>query len=135
LKGVDLHVAKAGDALANPPSSLLRGQERLLGRVHTNRYDDAIEEATGALDNVQVAKRQRVERTWIDGKPRHSPLYLRIGRQGVRSLRAALSLVPHVNKYMGATASYAVAPITKLVAPISSCRLSGLLGAPLSLFA
>jgi hypothetical protein len=67
LEGVDLNVGQVSADLAEHLHPLLHGEERIFLRVEQQGDDQAVEEARGPLDEVEVAVGDRVERPRVDG--------------------------------------------------------------------
>src|ERR1035437_7395505 len=63
----DLGRARLVDRLADDRQADLRWKHGRLVRVDENPQDHAIENGRGALDDVEVAERDRVERARVDG--------------------------------------------------------------------
>ena len=71
VEGVHFDVGGALEHLARDVDALRHREERRLLHVDQDRDDDAIEEARAALDDVDVAVGQRIERAGIDGDDAH----------------------------------------------------------------
>ena len=60
-------IAGVGHRVADEPDALVGGEQRLLALVGRDRDDHVVEQAQRALEDVEVAVRDRIERPGIDG--------------------------------------------------------------------
>src|SRR6185312_549302 len=71
-KSVDVHVGQAAHRLREHRQPLGDGEHVLLGRVVRDGDDHVVENAGGALDDVEVAAGERVEAAGVDGEAGHA---------------------------------------------------------------
>jgi hypothetical protein len=64
VEPLHLHVGVALGDLAQHPGPLIDGEQGFLGDVDEHRDDHLVIQARGPADDVGVAVRDRIERTW-----------------------------------------------------------------------
>src|SRR5215207_3109634 len=70
LERLDLHVGVRRADLAHQRQALLDGEQRCTRAVDADRHVHLREQLRGALDQVQMAERRRIEATRVDGQLR-----------------------------------------------------------------